>query len=66
MSKILGEFNNVFKFEKSLIYVLPKFNWNVMRASCYLYFFIGNLTENVYNGNFLNISNEIKVTNVRN
>ena len=26
ISKILAEFNKVFNFEKSLIYVLPKFN----------------------------------------
>ena len=37
-----------------------------MSAGCYLNFLIGNLTQNVYNGNFLNVSNEINVTNVRN
>ena len=30
-----------------------------MCAGCYLYFLIGNLTQNVYNGNFLNVSNEL-------
>ena len=41
-------------------------NWNLMHAGCYLYFLIGNLIQNVYNGNFFNVSNEINVTNVRN
>ena len=30
ISKIFAEFNKVFNFEKSLIYALPKFNWNLM------------------------------------
>ena len=37
-----------------------------MHAGCYLYFLVGNLTQNVYYGNFFNVSNEINVTNVRN
>ena len=48
VSKILAEFSKVFNFEKSLIYALPKFNSNLMSAGCYLYFSIGNLTQNVY------------------
>ena len=32
-------------------------------AGCYLYFLIGNLTQNV---KFFNVSNEVKVINVRN
>ena len=34
-SKRLAEFDEVFKFEKFLIYVLAKFNWNVICASCF-------------------------------
>ena len=63
-SKILAEFNKGFSFEKSLIYVLPKFN--LMCTGCCLYFLIGNLTQNVYSGKFFNVSNEVKVTNVKN
>ena len=37
-----------------------------MSASCYLYFSIGNLTQNVYNGTFFNVSNEDILTNARN
>ena len=32
----------------------------------YLYFSIGNLTQDVYNGKFLNVSNEDISTNARN
>ena len=66
ISKILAEFNKVFNFEKSLIYALPKFNWNLISAGCYLYFSIGNLTQNVYNGKFFNANNEDILTNARN
>ena len=55
--KILAEFSMVFIFEKSLIYALPKFNWNLMSVGCYLYFSIGNLTWNVFSGKFFNVSN---------
>ena len=37
-----------------------------MRAGCYLYFSIGNLTQNVYNGKFFNVSNEDTLINARN
>ena len=37
-----------------------------MCASYYLYFSIGNLTQNVYNGKFFNVSNEDIFTNDRN
>ena len=37
-----------------------------MCAGCYLYFLVGNLTQNVYNGKFFNVSNEVEVTNARN
>ena len=66
VSKILVEFYKVFNFEKFLIYVLPKFNWNLLCASCYLYLLIGNLTQKVYNDKFLNVSNEVNLSNVRN
>ena len=38
-----------YRFEKFLVYVLPKFNWSLRCASCYPYYFIGNLTQDVYN-----------------
>ena len=66
ISELLAEFSKVFIFEKSLICALPKFNRNIMSAGCYLYFSIGNLTKNVYNGKFLNVSNENILTNARN
>ena len=47
----------------SPIYALPKFNSNLMSTGCYL---IGNLTQNVYNGKFFNVSNEDILTNARN
>ena len=34
--------------------------------SCYLYFLIGNLTQNIYSGKFSNVNNEFIVTNARN
>ena len=34
-----------------------------MSTGCYLYFPIGNLTQNVYNGKFFNASNEDILTN---
>ena len=37
-----------------------------MCASHYLYILIGNLTQNVYNGKVFNVSNEVKMTNVKN
>ena len=37
-----------------------------MSAGYYLYFSIGNLTQNVYNGNFFDVSNEDILTNARN
>ena len=66
VSKILAEFNKVINFEKFLIYVLPNFNWNFVCASCYLNFWIANVTQNVYNGKFSNVNNEFYVTNVTN
>ena len=66
LCKILAEFSKVFNFEKSLIYALPKFNWNLMSAGCCLYFSIGNLTQNVYNGKIFNVSNKDILTNARN
>ena len=53
-------------FARSLIYALPKFNWNLMSAGNYLYFLTGNLAQNVYNGKFLNVGNEDILTNARN
>ena len=32
----------------------------------FLYFLIGNLNQNVYNGEFFNVNNEFNVLNVRN
>ena len=37
-----------------------------MSAECYLYFSLGNLTQNVYNGKFFNVSNKDILTNARN
>ena len=37
-----------------------------MSADCDLYFSLGNLTQNVYNGKFFNESNEDILTNARN
>ena len=37
-----------------------------MSAGCYLYFSIGNLTQNIYHGKFFNVSNEDILTNARN
>ena len=37
-----------------------------MSAGCYLYFSIGNLTQNVYNGEIFNVSNEDILTNSTN
>ena len=48
------------------IYVLPNFNGNQIWGSSYLHFSTGNLTENAYSGKFLNVRNEVNVTNVRN
>ena len=64
VSKILDEFNKVFNFENFLIYVQPKFNWNLICICCYLYFLILNLTQNFYNCKFYNVKNEFNVTNV--
>ena len=37
-----------------------------MSAGCDLYFSIGNLTKNVYNGKIFNVSNEDILTNAKN
>ena len=37
-----------------------------MSAGCYIYFSIGNLTQNVYDGKIFNVSNEDILTNARN
>ena len=37
-----------------------------MGTGCYLYFSVGNLTQNVYIGKFFNVSNEDILTNARN
>ena len=37
-----------------------------MSAGCNLYFSTANLTQNVYNGKFFNLSNEDILTNARN
>ena len=37
-----------------------------MSTGCYLYFSIGNLTQNVLNGKFFNVSNEDILTNAGN
>ena len=37
-----------------------------MSAGCYLYFSMGNLAQNVYNGKFFNVSDEDILTNARN
>ena len=52
VSKILAEFNKVFDFEKFVIYVLQKFNGNLICTCYYLYFLIENLTQIVYSGKF--------------
>ena len=36
-----------------------------MSAGFYLYFSLGNLTQNVYNGKFFNVSNGNILTNAR-
>ena len=36
-----------------------------MCAGCCLYFLIGNLTQNAYNGKSSNVNNEFDVTNVQ-
>ena len=66
LSKILAEFHKVLNFEKFMIYVLPKSNWNLICAGCHLYYLIENLTQNIYNAKFYNVNNEFIVTNVRN
>ena len=63
VSKILAELSEVFNFENFLIYVMPKFDWNLKCVGCYFYFLIGNLTQN---GRFSNVNNEFNETNVRN
>ena len=45
--KLLAELNEVLNFKKFIIHVLSKFNLNLICAGCYLYFLIGNLTQNV-------------------
>ena len=62
ISKRLAVFDEVFKFEKFLIYVLAK----SYMCQLFLYFLIGNLNQNVYNGEFFNVNNEFNVSNVRN
>ena len=37
-----------------------------MGVDCYLYFSVANLTQNVYNGKFFDVSNEDILTNTRN
>ena len=37
-----------------------------MSAGCYLYFALGNLSQNVYNGEFFDVSYEDILTNARN
>ena len=37
-----------------------------MSTSCYLYFSLGNLTQNVDNGKFFNVSHEDIMTNTGN
>ena len=37
-----------------------------MSAGCYIYFSIGNLTKNFYNGKIFNVGNEDILTNARN
>ena len=63
-SKFLAELNVTFNSEKFLIYVLPKFNRNLICAGCYLYYLIGNLTQDVYSRRFSHVNNEFNVTNV--
>ena len=36
-----------------------------MSAGCYLYLSLENLTQNVYNGNIFNVSNENMLTNAK-
>ena len=64
--KTLAELDKVFNFEKFFICVLPKYDRNLICASCFLYFLTGNLSQNVYNGKFSDVNNEFNVTNVRN
>ena len=61
VSKTLAESDEVFNFERFLIYVLAKFLFQL-----FSYFLIGNLNQNFYNGEFFNVNNEFNVTNVRN
>ena len=49
-----------------MIPVFPKFNWNLLCAGCDPHYSPENLTQNVYNGKFSNVDNELIVTNVRN
>ena len=42
------------------------FTWNFIHASCHSYFLMGNVTQNVYSGEFSNVNNEFNVRNVRN
>ena len=60
VSKILFEFKKIFNFERFLVNVLPKINWNSV------YFPVANLAKNVYNSKFSNVHNEINVANVKN
>ena len=61
----LEKSDEVFNFEKFLIYVLAKLK-PYMCLLFSLYFLIGNLNQNVYNGEFFNVNNEFYMTNIRN
>ena len=64
--KVLADFNKLFNFEKFLTYVCQKFNRNLIWDGCCLYFYVGNLTQNVNNSKLFNVNNDFNVRNVRN
>ena len=62
ISKLLAELNEVFNFEKFLIYLYQNL---IESYVCWLVFIflIGNLTQNVYSSKFSHVNNEFNVTN---
>ena len=51
-------------------YCLTLISYSTLKSiiwdSCRLYFYVGNLTQNVKNGKLINVNNELNVRNVRN
>ena len=62
---ILVQFRKVFNVKKFLICLLLRFDRNLICATCYLYFLIGNLNQNIYSNEFHSVCHAFKVTNVR-